>query len=72
MNGQLSFLNTAEEKLNDSRPPKTITWNPWHGCTRVSSGCANCYMFARDLIYGRNPRLVIFFILDSILIDPSR
>ena len=22
------------------------TWNPWVGCTRVSPGCANCYMFA--------------------------
>lgn len=21
-------------------------WNPWHGCVRVSSGCANCYMYS--------------------------
>jgi protein gp37 len=21
------------------------TWNPWTGCTRVSPGCAHCYMF---------------------------
>lgn len=21
----------------------THTWNPWYGCHRVSSGCANCY-----------------------------
>lgn len=21
------------------------TWNPWQGCSRVSLGCANCYMF---------------------------
>lgn len=19
------------------------TWNGWHGCTKVSAGCANCY-----------------------------
>src|SRR3972149_1086146 len=19
------------------------TWNPWHGCTKVSPGCAHCY-----------------------------
>lgn len=24
------------------------TWNPWVGCTKVSPGCKNCYMF-RDL-----------------------
>lgn len=23
-------------------------WNPWHGCTRVSEGCANCYMYFMD------------------------
>ena len=23
-------------------------WNPWHGCRRVSEGCAHCYMFTMD------------------------
>jgi len=23
-------------------------WNPWHGCVKISEGCANCYMFAMD------------------------
>ena len=26
---------------------KTI-WNPWHGCTKCSEGCRNCYMYALD------------------------
>lgn len=26
----------------------THTWNPWYGCTKVSDGCKNCYMF-RDM-----------------------
>lgn len=24
------------------------TWNPWHGCHRVSEGCRNCYVFRID------------------------
>lgn len=24
---------------------RSIPWNPWHGCHRVSPGCLNCYMF---------------------------
>lgn len=34
------------------------TWNPWHGCTKVSPGCAHCYMFRDKLRYGQNPELV--------------
>ena len=56
MSTQISIL-TDIEKLSDSRPPETITWNPWHGCHKVSAGCDNCYMFARDLSYGKDPRL---------------
>lgn len=25
-----------------------IIWNPWHGCRRVSEGCAHCYMYFLD------------------------
>ena len=27
-------------------------WNPWHGCRRISEGCANCYVFSMDAIHG--------------------
>lgn len=27
-------------------------WNPWHGCTKVSEGCAHCYMFSQDAARG--------------------
>ena len=57
MSTQISLL-TDVEKLADPRPPEEITWNPWHGCHKVSSGCSNCYMFARDLSYGKDPRNV--------------
>ena len=25
-----------------------INWNPWHGCTKVSEGCRNCYVYRQD------------------------
>lgn len=25
-----------------------IIWNPWHGCHKVSEGCAHCYMYYLD------------------------
>ena len=34
------------------------TWNPWMGCTKVSPGCDNCYMFRDMRKYGRNPDVV--------------
>ncbi len=29
-------------------------WNPWHGCTRISEGCRNCYMYYLDRQRDRN------------------
>lgn len=34
------------------------TWNPWRGCTKVSPGCDNCYMFTAQRRYGRDPEVV--------------
>ena len=34
------------------------TWNPWHGCRKISAGCANCYMYRRDAEFGRDSSLV--------------
>lgn len=28
------------------------TWNPWHGCRKYSEGCAHCYVYRRDAMYG--------------------
>lgn len=32
---------------------ESTKWNPWHGCTKISVGCTNCYMFAADERYGK-------------------
>lgn len=29
------------------------SWNPWQGCTKVSPGCAHCYMFRDHERYGK-------------------
>lgn len=29
-------------------------WNPWHGCHKISAGCANCYVYRMDSHYGRD------------------
>lgn len=35
------------------------TWNPWHGCTKVSSGCKNCYMYRGKIRFGQNPHQIL-------------
>lgn len=35
------------------------SWNPWHGCARVSPGCDHCYMFADKIKYGQDPKTVV-------------
>lgn len=35
------------------------TWNPWHGCIKVSQGCKNCYMYRDKRRYGQKPMLVV-------------
>ncbi len=35
------------------------TFNPWRGCRKITSGCANCYMFTAQSRYGQDPGTVI-------------
>lgn len=32
-----------------------VPWNPWHGCTKYSEGCKNCYVYRLDAHYNRDP-----------------
>ncbi len=34
------------------------TWNPWHGCRKVSTGCKYCYMFRDKEKYGQDGKNV--------------
>ena len=31
---------------------REVRWNPWHGCTKISAGCKNCYVYRQDAMYG--------------------
>ena len=31
----------------------SVTWNPWHGCHRISEGCLNCYVYRIDGSHGK-------------------
>lgn len=33
-------------------------WNPWHGCRKISPGCANCYVYRRDESIGKDASVV--------------
>ena len=40
-------------------PVTQYTWNPWRGCTKISPGCVNCYMFRDQKRYGNDPSRVM-------------
>jgi protein gp37 len=35
------------------------TWNPWHGCLKVSPGCAHCYMYRDKQRFGQDASQVL-------------
>lgn len=35
------------------------TWNPWHGCTKISPGCKFCYMYRDKARYGQDPTEIV-------------
>ena len=45
-------------KLNGSAFSAVAIWNPWHGCRKISAGCANCYVYRRDGSIGKDASVV--------------
>lgn len=35
------------------------TWNPWHGCKKVSPGCKYCYMYRDKEMHKQDPTVVV-------------
>jgi protein gp37 len=57
MTGQYLLFEDAPPPA-PRRPPRTVLWNLWHGCTRHSEGCLNCYVFRRDAMHGIDSTLI--------------
>lgn len=34
-------------------------WNPWHGCTKYSEGCLNCYMYYLDTVHNNTDPSIV-------------
>ncbi len=32
----------------------SASWNPWHGCRKISPGCAHCYVYRIDGRHGKS------------------
>lgn len=45
--------------INSSIQWTEATWNPWHGCKKVSTGCKFCYMYRDKAKFGQDPTLVV-------------
>ena len=35
-----------------------VIWNLWHGCHKLSAGCANCYVYRMDERHGKDSSVV--------------
>lgn len=32
----------------------SVSWNPWHGCHKISEGCRHCYVYRQDAAHDKN------------------
>ena len=36
-----------------------VTWNPWHGCHKISPGCQHCYVYRTDAKFDKDSSRVV-------------
>lgn len=37
----------------------SVTWNPWHGCHKISEGCRHCYVYRQDARWDKTSSTVV-------------
>jgi len=52
------LLRITSGGLWETRRSMNDIWNPWHGCHKISPGCANCYVYRRDESIGKDASVV--------------
>ena len=40
-------------------------WNPWHGCTKLSPGCLNCYVYRQDEMINKDLWRELYMLLEK-------
>ncbi|CAD7286654.1 hypothetical protein LMG7974_00017 [Campylobacter majalis] len=52
---KITKITHQSQNVSSTKQDKTLNiWNPWHGCIKISEGCANCYMYYLDAKYGKS------------------
>ncbi len=44
--------NDKSESESATRQHTMVSWNPWHGCHKISEGCRHCYVYREDAAFG--------------------
>ena len=50
----------------------SVSWNPWHGCQRVSEGCRECYVYRQDAAWQKDGGHVVKTTAFSLPVRRSR
>lgn len=43
-----------DDKKNRYLRAMSVSWNPWHGCLRISEGCRHCYVYRQDAAWQKD------------------
>lgn len=52
------LIIVRRKTMQNDQINKAVSWNPWHGCKKVSPGCKNCFVYKMDRRYGRDTTII--------------
>lgn len=42
----------CNQSASNAKKIPMVSWNPWHGCHKISEGCRHCYVYREDAAFG--------------------